>query len=112
MSTPHTPGPWTNHGEAVWSTHESVSGTVTKGARTNHVCAVSTRLKMPDAERRANARLIAAAPQLLDAITAMLEYITDPKIREWLDRSGYKSDEYGSAVVMARAAIAKAKGAA
>src|SRR5690606_37497485 len=54
-----TPGPIKHHGEAVWSTHESVSGLATKGQRTNHICAVSSRLRMPDSERHANAELIA-----------------------------------------------------
>ncbi len=64
----HTPGPWVFGNEAVWSTHPSVSGAVTKGARTNHVCAASSRLKMPESERIANGRLIAAAPMMYQAI--------------------------------------------
>jgi hypothetical protein len=74
----HTPGPWRSHGEAVWSTHESVSGPVTKGTRTNHVCAVSSRLKMPEAERAANARLIASAPDLLAALQSLVNICTHP----------------------------------
>lgn len=74
----HTPGPWRSHGEAVWSTHESVSGPVTKGTRTNHVCAVSSRLKMPEAERAANARLIASAPDLLAACQRVHKYLNHP----------------------------------
>jgi len=61
----HTPGPWKHHEDAVWSEHESVSGKVTKYERTNHVCAVSPRLRMPERERLDNARLIASAPDLL-----------------------------------------------
>jgi hypothetical protein len=68
----HTPGPWKHYGGAVWSEHKSVSGKETRGTRTNHVCAVSPRLKMPDAEREANARLIAAAPDLIRLLSAML----------------------------------------
>jgi len=78
----HTPGPWKNHGEAVWSEHKSVSGKETRGTRTNHVCAVSSRLKMPDAEREANARLIAAAPDLLVALEAWHKFMLDNYSKE------------------------------
>lgn len=82
-SVGHTPGPWKAYGTAVWSEHESVSGKATKGTRTNHVCAVSDRLKMPDAERVANARLIALAPELLSFVLDVMRGCTD---REDLER--------------------------
>ena len=78
----HTPGPWKNHGEAVWSEHKSVSGKETRGTRTNHVCAVSSRLKMPDAEREANSNLIAAAPELLAALEAIVFQVKQGKVLE------------------------------
>lgn len=56
----HTPEPWTTRGESIWSTHESVSGPVTRRTRTNHVCTLSARLKMPEGERLANAERIVA----------------------------------------------------
>lgn len=102
----HTPGPWKTYRGAVWSTHESVSGPVTKGMRTNHVCAISERLKMPDGEREANARLIAAAPDMLAALEAIISQ---------MDQGGQGATQVfnrDACIQHARAAIAKARGEA
>ena len=102
----HTPGPWKHHGEAVWSEHKSVSGKETRGTRTTHEGAVSSRQRMPDAEREANSNLIAAAPELLEA----LEFsITDTgALAE--QSPMYALRRLASISEAARSAIAKAKG--
>lgn len=101
----HTPGPWKHHGDAVWSEHESVSGKVTKGERTNHVCAVSSRLRMPERERLANARLIVSAPDLLAALQAT---------KSWMEDCMFDMQQVGlpsrTAYVAVCEAIAKATG--
>jgi hypothetical protein len=68
MNTKHTPGPWTTYRGSVWSKDPSID----RSKRSNIVCAISERLKVPESEQQANARLIAAAPELVDAcITAL-----------------------------------------
>ena len=107
----HTPGPWKAYRGAVWSTHESVSGPVTKGMRTNHVCAISERLKMPDGEREANACLIAAAPEMLAALEACLPWLGKAVFYDLASLPVQTSKEDLSSVLsMAGKAIAKARG--
>lgn len=60
----------------------------------------------------ANARLIAAAPELLEALTNAVAFLTRSEVQEWINRSGAFSNSYGKAVIDARAAIAKAEGKA
>ena len=87
MSAKHTPGPWIADGSMVVET-------------ANGDCIARIDEFAPDDVVEANARLIAAAPELLDAIHAALEWAAPMKdvpksIRpEWFDK--------------ARAAIAKA----
>lgn len=92
MKTAHTPGPW----------HYKLSGNVVdnRGAR------VATASEVPgqdEMERLANARLIAAAPELLAALKASLHVL------ETLAKThGY--DTSIGVVPQARAVVAKAKG--
>lgn len=91
MSAQHTPGPW-----GVRNTTEVFCGR----KRVCHVNAASREdLNMLDDQRvaMANARLIAAAPDLLDALQYVMERIVDR----------HDPDE---AAISARAAIAKAIG--
>ena len=77
----HTPGPWrVEDGQTIWSGEELVGA--------------AGRIGMP---MEANARLIAAAPEML----AALEWAV-----ETADTEQYDADWYAAA----RAAIAKAKG--
>ncbi|CAN0620485.1 conserved protein of unknown function [Burkholderia multivorans] len=83
----HTPGPWAvpeSHGKArVWARHEFLVAD----------CNVSDHLRT--VEKKANARLIAAAPDLLDALE---EIVNTPHLG---GKGGFQK---------ARAAIAKATG--
>ena len=94
-TTKHTPGPWTSQGLAIVASDRSF------------VCRVYPWCADPqDAEcAKANARLIAAAPELLEALEETLTAGIN-----WYE-TATKSDasELGF-VVRARAAIAKAKG--
>ena len=81
MSAKHTPGPWTQHEGEVWAKNYGLISRSYYGK--------------PDGEGAANARLIAAAPELLAFA------------QEWLERQG-TDENYMTA--KARAAIAKAIG--
>ena len=65
-NTKHTPGPWMESSFEVWSP--------LNGKRFGKVVANLRRAEAPDDEARANARLIAAAPDLLAALEAIVNY--------------------------------------
>lgn len=103
--TKHTPGPWFIVG---WEIHDRTTYFNTHGVRTgetpNSICALHP---MPCDNVDANARLIAAAPELLEALEHFIAFYSDE------NSNVYK----GSMPVFlrgvrneARAAIAKAKG--
>lgn len=65
----HTPGPWTiterNHGELdTWLAIERTGQDTHCGQHVAHICQWGSK----DAESDANAKLIAAAPEMLDAL--------------------------------------------
>jgi hypothetical protein len=65
--TKHTPGPW----------HIGMKpGPIIYGLRGAQVADLSARM-VPDDETRGNVRLIAAAPELLDALFNALPYVED-----------------------------------
>ena len=93
----HTPGPWATDQKEHDEPHQNIR--VQAGKR--GICLVwmdDAPVRDYNAEQRANARLIAAAPDLLEALKAMLT--------NWEEDSAYGSD----AADKARAAIAKAGG--
>ena len=97
----HTPGPWTLHPTAL---HPAVRSVGTPDAVPRRICTVGTMNGNP--VDKANARLIAAAPELLEALkeaeNALADYIPT------IERTG-ASLNYGHSVLKkARAAIAKA----
>ena len=93
--TQHTPGPW-----QYWPS----IGQVNRPGDPNQICNIPPNGdKKPADENDANARLIAAAPELLEACKAILDIDNPPAGEE-----GHI--DYGTALGMARAAIAKATG--
>jgi len=101
MSTTHTPGPWREH------SHRQI------GPDAGIVCEVWSAIGETDADRiaqaDANARLIAAAPDLLEALQEMVA--GDAEAIEDAKRLGVPfPDEMLAAYHKARAAIAKATG--
>lgn len=102
MSTTHTAGPWETKPEECDKPYIRIRGT-RLGARykvANVITPVYDGVGAREAEEtRANARLIAAAPELLDALTGLLAVVNvridDPRTQQF-DK--------------ARAAIAKATG--
>lgn len=105
----HTPGPWHmcdgNRHIISDSNHMKVAEAaqiISANLRT-----MKTEYVPGHKMQEANARLIAAAPDLLEALIQIVDWATDPAITEWLNRSGVLGN-YGLAVIDARAAIAKA----
>jgi len=97
MTTQHTPGPW-----RLSSGDETEIFSGAKPVARAH-CGGLTSVKLPEAE--ANARLIAAAPELLAALVEMVVLYAD---HEQYDDEGYET----AGINAARAAIARAQGAA
>ena len=100
----HTPGPWTLTGSGgQWESRLSI-----RADKWGCVAHIGVDPQMPhwDGPQRANARLIAAAPELLEALIAMEREKSD-YMR--LNHLGDPSNETTNK--LARAAIAKAQGA-
>ena len=96
MTASHTPGPWT-----YWPKSAYPDGVISQDATTTHI---AVPVFHPDVNRTtANARLIAAAPDLLEALKTLQRQALQGNVRgdEWMDE----------ALELTRAAIAKAKGA-
>lgn len=87
MSAKHTPGPWiAKAGIGRWNV------TTSAAPRSFNICSINTDRE----EQEANARLIAAAPDLLEALklTRMSrgwQYMS-PETREIIDAALYKSE--------------------
>ena len=102
----HTPGPWELHAE----THGSNSLRICKPANNERGCiavAEAEILGMLRLEAEANARLIAAAPELLSLLQRAAPYM---KTVSRNDTGGY-SDNDPALYEDILAAVAKAKGA-
>lgn len=96
----HTPGPWKI---APWPKARGYVISVCKGLPQKPVA--QAHGQQDPAEREANARLIAAAPDLL----AALEHVTELLVDTWSDAMD-GDPEKEVAVADARAALAAAKG--
>jgi hypothetical protein len=97
--TKHTPGPW----EAVkWSCHAATTVVTGKIGPRVVICECSGHGRHTD-ESLANARLIAAAPELLDALERMVD------VANW-DEMLQSEEQHDAMIVKAEAAIRKAKG--
>lgn len=104
MTTQHTPAPWHFIGDSL--THRQFDIYAPTQAPKQHVCTVNNlsveKLYQRDAGvALANTRLIASAPDLLDALQGLLQYT-----------GGWDLTDPTHPVVIARAAIAKATGGA
>ena len=92
MNTKHTPGPWIAHEDAIFQ--EKPHGEVSP-----LICDTINGRKFTGEERGANARLIAAAPELLDALQSLLARVSSDIIANQCWHEEQRA---------ARAAIAKA----
>ncbi len=97
----HTPGPWFNNGSVIRSGYD-------RDQNVNNYVAQAGSESCDYATQHANARLIAAAPDLLKALQATVDELID---------AGFGASPYGLTkasigIELGLAAIAKAKGAA
>lgn len=105
MATKHTPGPWRALPEECDKPYIRIRGTRLGGRYkvANVLTPVYDGVNQREAEEtRANARLIAAAPELLDACMAMIE---------WDDREQDHAVDFNARMDMCRAAFDKARAA-
>ena len=95
----HTPGPW----QTDQAEHDAPYQDIRIHAGKGSICSVwidDAPLHDYNAEQRANARLIAAAPELLEALRTAVDHLEGMPDQE----------DVAACVVKARAAIAKATG--
>lgn len=98
----HTPGPWFFSGK-----HEGCEVRYVGTYPDDRFCGeLATLFGKDGEEQEANARLIAAAPELLDVLTRMVDQISDPLNAE----HQLGAFVLGARIAEARAAIAKATG--
>lgn len=101
----HTPGPWEIIGKTTAQGGPLFIESICKDEHVGPICEIRSNLKYPgcsqeDANgRNANASLIAAAPDLLEALEELLQLIE-------IERPDWQHTEQH----LARAAIAKARG--
>ena len=101
-----TPGPWTCHSGMVWKDGPDVYPKGDKdGVPIATMCREPNNGTLP-VERDANARLIAAAPELLAALKGILDVLPRDKVHP----VGYTDGKQDKANDAARAAIQKAEG--
>lgn len=107
MSKKHTPAPWTGdeHGITSKSMPDVFFGDNKQYSRSYIVCQPWLYSDPQGEELKANARLIAAAPDLLESVQALLTVIDEMKS----DVPG-QDCEWNDCVALARTAIAKATG--
>ncbi len=101
MEAKHTPGPWSITNTIMGSAETTVWPSAVVAApygSVDTVCDFSFMTNKPHGEQQANARLIAAAPELLAALRAMIE------------RAEWHGDKDADGLCGARAAVAKAEG--
>lgn len=95
----HTPGPWLVEGRTVYALIHSGWKKGVQQFKNRFYASVQLDHEAPDVEAEANARLIAAAPELFYALRQIISDF--PARRDWLDPDLER---------IARAAIAKAEG--
>jgi hypothetical protein len=103
MTAKHTPGPWE-------SNDYRVCGRLGKNERITVVCDTAHNQATRTEENRANARLIAAAPELLQSLYSFLAVMH--KYGNWDDGCFYymgtSASELQDSIISARSAIVKA----
>lgn len=110
MTSKHTPGPWTAEKNTDQSQHIKVIHHSNKpGAATRTIAKVTCRMSW-SAEQKANARLIAAAPDLLEELRQAI--IQMDLASECIENKRYDEAliHVSSLMRYKRAAIAKATG--
>lgn len=101
MTTQFTPGPWLREGNTIYALMHAGWKKGEELFKNRFHAYVQADRECPDDEHEANTRLIAAAPELLEALKDML-----------LEFDGSIGSDESPRIAKARAAIDKATGAA
>jgi hypothetical protein len=99
MDTPKwTPGPWT-----------AVNDSLVRGPHGEAVAATAWTGQYPiDPNRAANAQVIAAAPEMAEALRLALERLEHPVVHDAFRADSVQYDRLDATIVIARAALRKA----
>lgn len=113
MSARHTPGPWhaTASCEGLPLTRIGYAMRGVGGGYDSHCIALLSVSQGSDEQTNANARLIAAAPELLEALQALHAICRDCDLEEG-QQERPTEEQYVAAMERAEAAIAAATGSA
>lgn len=99
MKVQPTPGPWEQSGNIIWSPDNGVICELSEIRKTGYIAHEGIGVTSPDwEEAMANGRMIAAAPEMLEALKGM---------REWA--RSFLMDDHPT-VIEADRVIAKAEG--
>jgi hypothetical protein len=99
MNAKHTKEEWRYNENFNWKTHPFSISARKRGVHSAVIANIPVRATIPPGEQMANARLISAAPKLLEALEALLDVCYDVQ----------RDDDTIKAVDMAKAAIRKAR---
>jgi hypothetical protein len=89
MNAKHTPGPWSVHGDSHTLIGADDGKMMLASAFHKHAVCEWQRTQ---AEAQANARLIAAAPELLAALQLAWKYYNDPTYQDDLTEIAFADD--------------------
>lgn len=101
----HTPGPWRTDGRTIYAL--SIDGVNRFDCRVNDGWMMSGTYRTPEDEIESNVSLIAAAPDLLEALVATLKEFKEVVEGEW-GKTDPGQLAFGDSWKLAEAAIAKA----
>jgi|694.fasta_scaffold03825_22 hypothetical protein len=108
MNKQHTPGPWEIG--RVSAPNTGATPIRWKGENIAWACGKDSAHRLDEATARANAQLVAAAPELLDALQELVDQLEGVGIAIEEEDSGQWHGAEGLSFAKARAAIAKAEG--
>jgi len=85
----HTKERWVLNENNNWKTNPFSITARKRGVHSATIANIPTRMTIPPLEQQANARLISAAPDLLDALMTWPQWIgaTDDDIWAWVDKA-------------------------
>ena len=84
----HTKQEWRLNENSNWKTNPFSITVRVRGVHSTTIANIPTRMTIPPQEQKANARLISAAPDLLDALVTMPGITaTDSEMWAWNDKA-------------------------
>lgn len=108
----HTPAPWRFQHNGSWQTNPYSVTASAKGVHSTTIANIPARRSIPSWEWESNARLIAAAPDLLDALHAVQKLMdfSSPPNENHITATDCFGTLWEEAEAKVRAAIAQATG--